>query len=121
MASSLIVIRLGSSISMVEQMVVGQFIFTFLGTAFLYLHISGKVFADSSKLAESLVREACRGGIMTTTTVRKETRVWRRVTRSLRPFGVRVGTIRAISYVALSAFCVTVVSVLTTVLVTIRE
>ncbi|OXA44585.1 hypothetical protein Fcan01_20973 [Folsomia candida] len=106
-------LRFYAEISFPEQMMTLLMFCTFSSTAFFYLHISGKVFKNSGNLREKLSSLAGVGVWST-----RERKLLKREAKSLQSFGVRVGSIRATSYIALNAFFSTVTSGFTTVLVT---
>lgn len=76
---------------------------------FLFIHVSGKVFKTSVKLVAGFSRYS----------KYSLSKSEKKAVRCLRPFGVRVGPIKALTYGALSAFYFIVVKSLTTTLVSI--
>lgn len=103
---AVILIRLDHAITGAEYFICLYAFLIFMITSFLFLHISGKVFKDSCDLGDALLAEGWKS----------RSKLIRKMAKSLRPFGVRLGTIRTLSYAALSAFYITLVSILTTVL-----
>lgn len=112
--SAFVLIRLFTQINTTERAIMTELFFAFIISSFLVLHISGKMFKDSESLKWKLFQRAA-------SLAGWEGKIWRKTAKSLQSFGVRVGSIRCISYAALSAFYITTTSVLTTVLVTFTD
>lgn len=105
-----VLVRFTAVISSPEKFIAFYAVFFCSTTCFLFLHISGKICKESSILRDMLKREA----------VGRKSKFLRKMAQSLQPFGVRVASIRVVSYASLNVFCITVVSLLTTVLATFR-
>ncbi|XP_035713554.1 uncharacterized protein LOC118438006 [Folsomia candida] len=105
--SSVILIRMIDRIHVFEQVIILQFLITMITVPFLFLSIAGKIVEDSLDLKESMGQE----------NTGRNFKVNRKILKSLKPFGVKVGPIRAVNYNAFNAFVTNVISGLTTVLV----
>ncbi|OXA54467.1 hypothetical protein Fcan01_10333 [Folsomia candida] len=111
--SSFVLVRLYNKVTVTESSLVFTILIAMVVSPFFYFHISGKVGKDSAKLCEAMGKVRLRSAWTT-----MEKKLVRRQIKSLQPFGIRVGSIRAISYAALSSFFTNITSLLTTVLVT---
>lgn len=109
-AAFAVLMRLRDAISLQEGCVLVQFVFSFTLSAFLYLHICGRVGHDSKMVAQDLCRDAWMMG-------KPEGKIWRKVTKSLKPFGVKINPIRRIGYRGMNDYFENLASMLTTVLV----
>lgn len=109
--SGFVAIRLLHRVPIPEQVIVWQFFAMMLIVPCLFLSISGKITNDSVTIRLEMKRSTERGNF----------KVWKRVVRSLKPFGVSVGPIRAVRHNGFPAYLENVISGLTTVLVNYPE
>lgn len=109
-AAVAVLMRLRHAISPQEGVVLVQFIVSYTSSAFLYLHICGRVENGSQTLRQEFAKEAWSMG-------KGDGRVWRMVAKSLKPFGVRIGPLRRIRYNGVNDYFENLIDNLTTVLV----
>lgn len=103
--SAHLLLRYGHRLILFERFLVFQLLLWSIVTAFLCILVSGKIYKSSSR---ALVRFR---------SYDKHTKYTRKSLRALRPFGVKAGPSKTLTYGTLNAYSVVVLKALTTILV----
>ncbi|XP_035716530.1 uncharacterized protein LOC118439382 [Folsomia candida] len=111
-SSGFVLTRLFDRITLPEQVIIVALVFSIMATTFLYLHISGQVSHKSGALCVKLATH------VDLSLSPGDKKLRNREVKSIRPFGIRVGNIRSMSYNALNDYFVQLSSVFLTLLVT---
>ncbi|OXA40229.1 hypothetical protein Fcan01_24935 [Folsomia candida] len=107
-----VITRLFDRITLPEQIVIVDMFINITATTFLYLHISGMVSHKSGALCAKLAT------LVDLSLSPRNRKLRNREVKSIRPFGIRVGNIRSMSYNALNDYFVQSSSLFLTLLVT---